>query len=277
MNLKIAIIILHYGDYKFTQICLDSLVKVKSPNFKVYLLNNDYKNPIPKHHIVTKQFTPKKNLGFAQGNNYVIRRIESQNFDYYLFLNNDTKVDPDFLNNLINNLPEKNCIAGPIIKHSVKQKTFYDFGGKINWQKCQPKHINKTLVASSQKAIQRDFVSGCCLLISSKIIDQLGGFRKDYYLYLEDVELCLRAAKNNFKTYLIPSSQIFHYGSKSSTETKKILYSLRNSLKLTWQYCPNKYKLTASLFNLVFYPSLLIRWKLKKIFHIMFSSFSRGS
>lgn len=258
---SVAIIILHFGKWQTTKECLDSLTKITYPNFKAYLVNNSLEI-IPNHKIIYQKITPKKNLGYAGGNNFAVQKARMKNFDYYLFLNNDTIVEKDFLDKLIDNLPEKNCLTGPVLEHIVKNKTYYDYGGRINWQKAQATHFNK-LNYKNGNPIQRDFVSGCCLLISRKIIEQIGGFREDYFLYLEDVELCVRAAKNNFKTYLIPNAKIFHKGSLSSTEFTKIFYSLKNSLKFAWRYCPLKYKPTAIMFNIIFYPTLFISWRLK--------------
>lgn len=307
MKHNITIIILHYNHWQTTANCLDSVSKITHSNFnyKVILINNSLKK-IPSHLVhefnrkVDLLLTPDKNLGFADGNNFAIANSAKFNPDYYLFLNNDTIVESDFLEKLLANLPKKNCLAGPILEHKVKNKTYYDYGGFINWEKTQAKHINltknplfqegqripdcKSRIAgvcdkassnafpskSTQTPQIRDFVSGCCLLVSRKIIDIIGGFRSDYFLYLEDVELCLRATKHNFPTYIIPSSKIFHLGSQSSREFTKIFYSLKNSLKLISEYTPAKYQLSSYLFNLFFYPSIFLLWQLKKLKHKLF-------
>jgi len=132
------------------------------------------------------------------------------------------------------------------------------------------KKNNKT--TNTQTPIPRDFISGCCMLIPLEIINQIGLLREDYFMYLEDVEFCLRASKNGFKTYINPKAQIFHKGSQSSTEWTKIKYSWINSLKLTNEYIHGINKITALVFNFFFYPGILIIWKIKaikrKFFHI---------
>lgn len=260
----VAIIILHFGKCKITQQCLNSLKNLKTNCHihKVILINNTNCN-IKRHCKINKTKQNQINKGFAQGNNVGIEQSQEFNPDYYLFLNNDTIVEPSFLDNLIINLPEKNCLAGPIIEHKIKNKTYFDNGGYINYKIGQARHFNKKNYDSKQKIEKRDFVSGCCLLVSKNIIDKIGGFRKDYFLYLEDVELCLRAQKNNFQTYIIPQSKIFHLGSQSSSDLIKIFYSWRNSFKLVWEYIPLKFKLQALIFNFIFYPLLFLHWQLK--------------
>lgn len=265
----VGIIILHFGKLEVTKDCLDSLIKIddKAFNYKVIVidnsLNKNIQQIIKRHAAVDKILIPEKNLGFAGGNNLGIKQCIEWNCDYILFLNNDTVVESHFLKALIKVISNSNFdIAGPVIEHQFRKKTYYDHGGVINWKKGQPGHINKTTYSTNQNLIQRDFVSGCCMLVSRKLINKIGGFNESYFLYLEDVELCLRAQKQGFKVALVPSSKIFHKGSQSSTELTKILYSWRNSLKLSLNYVPNQFKLTAILFNLVFYPALYLRWQL---------------
>jgi GT2 family glycosyltransferase len=271
MKNNVTAIILHFGSWNITKDCLDSLSKIntKNINLSVFLVDNSTSKNAQINPIITQTISPSKNLGFAAGNNLAIKISKTLKPNYYLFLNNDTIVEPHFLQNLINNLPQKDCIAGPVIEHKVNGKTFYDYGGSINWQKTQPKHTNLTTHTPTQKPIQRNFISGCCMLVSKNIIDNIGTFRQDYFMYLEDVELCLRAKKYQFQTYLIPQSKIFHKGSQSSTEFTKIFYSWKNSLKLTLEYTPKKYLASSFFFNFLFYPALYLRWQAMHLYHFL--------
>lgn len=266
----ITIIILHFGKLEITKQCLESLAKIKHSNFKykVLVLNNSSENlDLPKNTDLL--VNSSENLGFAIGNNHGVEvsKHDKWHSDYFLFLNNDTIVESNFLEELVNFL-EKNqsyAIAGPVIEHKVKNQTFYDYGGFVNWKRGQPKHINKTKYNKNEKAADREFVSGCCLLIRSNIFDKIGGFNRDYFLYLEDVDLCLKTLELGKKIALVPSSKIFHLGSQSSTELTKIFYSWRNSFYLTNKFVPLKYKFTAILFNLFFYPMLFLLWQFRRI------------
>jgi GT2 family glycosyltransferase len=268
----IGVIILHFGRWKLTQECLESLEKLRSKNFilKVVVVDNSndllVQDKLQKFKIVTKTLITEENLGFAGGNNLGIKQCQKWDCDYYLFLNNDTIVRPDFLENLLSTPCPNPSIRGPVIEHKVKDRAYYDYGGIINWRKGQPYHVNKQSYSTKNEYISRDFVSGCCMLIPKEIVSQIGGFNQSYFLYLEDVELCLRAKQHGFSSYLIPSSKIFHKGSQSASEFTKILYSWRNSIKLTFRYVPTHNKLLALLFNAFFYPALFTQWQLKRVY-----------
>ena len=266
---KIGIIIIHYGNWAITKACLDSLVNLQNKDFFVYvaLVDNYFLKDrnIKRHRIINKYIKQTINTGFARGNNIGIKACLKVNCTHILLLNNDTIVEPDFLQNLLNNQYSNNTLLGPVIEHKVGHQTLYDYGGVIDWPKCQPKHINKKSFFSKGKPLQRDFVSGCCLLMPAAISEKLNGFDESFFMYLEDVDLCLRAAKLGYKTYLIPQAKIFHKGSQSATEFVKIVYSLKNIFKLIVRHCPKKYWLSAFLFNLFFYPALYLRWQGRRI------------
>lgn len=280
---KVAIIILHYGNPKITDDCLDSLQKIKLNNYKVDIYVLDNQGTINRHdNRKNTIFKFTKNYGFAGGNNRVVKKIIKKQYEYLLFLNNDTLVYPDFLIHLIKALENNDDIGicGPVIEHKVNDKTYYDYGGIINWVRSQPKHINSSQycvinsdllkLPNSQSTnftkdwnMYRDFVSGCCMLIKTDLFRQLNGFQENYFMYLEDVDLCVRAKKLGYKTVCVPKAKIFHLGSQSASVNFKIKQSLKNGIRFTLSHAPKRYLLTAIIFNLVFYPMLWLRWKIK--------------
>lgn len=278
---KVFILILNYKRPKETIDCLNSL---KSLNTKyciphTIVVDNGSKddsieqikngklkmeNANPKFKITLIQ--NKKNLGFAGGNNVGIKYALQKGADFILLLNNDTKVYPDFLIQLIKVIKkDKNTgIVGPVIEHKVKNKIFYDYGGRINFKLAKAYHINKK-VYKKTKSIERDFVSGCCMLVKREVFEKIGFFDEKYFLYLEDVDFCVRVKKAGYKIYLTPTAKIFHYGGASGNDWIKIVYSLKNSILFTIKWTPFLHKPAALIYNLIFYPYLAISWNLKKL------------
>lgn len=309
-KIKIFIIILHYGDIRFTLSCLKSLKKINKDKLKVKigvicntLINQSERKKLKSLTDIIIQ--NKRNLGFAKGNNIGIRKALKSGADYVLLLNNDTIVYKNFLLHLIKAAEEylDVGIVGPTIKHKIKGQTFYDYGGVINWKLGKPFHINKTpelrnsssiilranlessrersreaswsvnssrlrsnnKISEDKNLVERDFVSGCCMLIKKEVFEKIGFLNEKYFLYLEDVEFCVRAKKAGFTILLNPNSCIFHFGSSSTSELKKILYSLRNSLKFTWDFVPFKFKPIAFIYSLIFYPAIFTKWQLSRL------------
>ena len=99
---KIAIILLNWSGKKDTLECLASLQKVQYPNFQPIIVDNgssdDSISTFRKAYPHIPILENGKNLGFAGGNNVGIEWALRHHAEWILLLNNDTIVDPDFLN-----------------------------------------------------------------------------------------------------------------------------------------------------------------------------------
>lgn len=299
--MKISIIILHYKNWNDTKNCLQSLkksqtasfhseLKLKGFNLQVIVVDNEReltKKQVEKIYQGVILLKPKKNLGFAGGNNLAIKKIllpcenksksSKSTFsqtprtvlgagEYVMLLNNDAVVYKNTIKQLVKTAEEylDVGIVGPTVKHEVKEKTFYDYGGIINWKLGKAFHINKKR-NKDRELRERDFVSGCCMLVKREVFEKIGFLNEKYFCYLEDVEFCVRAKKAGCAILLDPKAKIFHKGSQSSSEWEKIKYSWRNSLRFCWKWVPFPWKLIALAYNFFFYPALFLRWRLTKL------------
>jgi GT2 family glycosyltransferase len=101
----VFIVLVNYRGYKDTVECINSLEKIDYGNYKIIVVDNasgDHsferlKEEFPKHII----FEAADNLGFSGGNNIGIKYALENNAEYVLLLNNDTTVEPHFLNNMV--------------------------------------------------------------------------------------------------------------------------------------------------------------------------------
>jgi len=174
--------------------------------------------------------------------------------DYILLLNNDTIVSPDFLKELVNRGEKDKSIGilGPKIYYHNSDKIWFN-GGKINWLYTKAKHINKK---------NTDYISGCCMLIKKEVIEKIGLMYAPYFLYFEDVDLCLRARKKGFKNIVVHNSIIWH---KVSQTAKKgsfthIYYNTRNKFLLSKRNACFFIKVLAYLSSFWLYFKQLIKF-----------------
>ena len=161
-----------------------------------------------------------KNYGFASGMNKGIQHIKKDNPDFVIIMNNDIVVSDSFLNELVKGIDAKgeNNIFSPIIcYHSNRNKIWYIGGlirlwyGRVSHLSIRKK-INKISIDDFQLT---DYVTGCCMLISFRLIDKLDGFNENFKMYSEDVDLCLRARAMDSKCYVVKNSMIWHKVSSS--------------------------------------------------------------
>lgn len=177
-----------------------------------------------------------RNYGFAEGNNIGIKyALKNLNADYILLLNNDTVVDKDFLDELVNTGEKKEDIGiiGPKIYYYSEPHKIWCIGGKIDWKFARGLHVGTNEVDKGQynRTEEFDYVSGSAFLIKRKVIDKIGLMDKKFFLYFEETDLALRASKNGYKSIYAPEAKIWHKVSKSGGGLSKpigLYYITRN-------------------------------------------------
>ena len=243
---KLYIIIPKFNGEKEIKECLKSLQLIKISagwEIKVVVVDNSRKIPNFKFQIsnkfqilnskLIKLIKNKKNLGFAGGVNVGIREALKNGAEAVLLLNQDTKVEKDFLSPLLENPAD---IVGPVIKFQRGGNWVYDYGGRINWWLGESKHWelqtaeckmqndnSKLKIKSNRGHLGRwpegtpprwreiDYISGCAMMVRRRVFEKIGLFDERYFLYFEDADFCLRAKKAGFKIAVEPKSVIVHY------------------------------------------------------------------
>lgn len=270
---KIAIIIVHYDTVLDTDRCLASLAKIKTSGFewRAFVVDNgskiEYQLPVAVLRQ-TELIRSATNLGFTGGNNLGFRYASDEyNPDYFLLLNSDTTVEPDFLTKLYHELkngPQQLGIVSPLIYFAPHNefhekaytpdqlgKVIWYAGGVIDWPNLATFHQGVDEADRGQFNINQeknlDFATGCCFLIKRQALEVAGGFDDDYFLYFEDADLSLRVKKSGFKIKLIPESKIWHYNGGSSGGVGSDLqnyYLTRNRLLFYWRHGGLRTKIT---------------------------------
>jgi len=160
------------------------------------------------------------NLGFARANNIGIRRALDDGFDYVLLLNDDTEVAPDFLSILIDKsdkMPNLGMIGPSILFFEEPEKIWFA-GARFHSETCTltTPGSNQLDDGTNTEPIESDYITGCALLIKRDTIEKIGLLDERFFLYWEDVDWGLRAKKEGFQNFIIPSSHVWHRVSVST-------------------------------------------------------------
>jgi len=199
MNYKdITIGIVTYKSEKVLFKCLKSIKKINKiiiyDNSNDLILKNKVKSKYPK----IKYILSKKNLGYGNANNQIIKKCKTK---YLLILNPDTVLNKSCESELLKSINKKKLdfsVMAPISQDK-------NFGSVIKDTKFMRKGIFET-----------NYVKGFALLLDKKIIKKVGMFDKNIFLYLEEIDLCKRLKENNYRIYVNTKAKIFHNASKSS-------------------------------------------------------------
>lgn len=243
----VYIILLVWNGYEDTIECIESLLKITYKSYKIVIVDNASTNNsveiLKKRFPTIKLLVNKENLGFSGGCNVGIKYALKNNADYVLLLNNDTSVDKNFLSELVK-VGEENKdigILSPFIYYKDKQNTIWSSGLnldlKIGWPFVDS--LQKKIDNGQYKTIRTvDFLTGCSMLIKKNVFVKVGLFRKEYFLYIEDMDFSVRAKKNNFYLCSVPMSKIWHKVGRSSSQEglAKVRYYFARNLLLFVKY-----------------------------------------
>lgn len=226
---SVAIIILNWNGYEHSRNCLDSLAKLNYPNYQVLLVDNasqDHSGSRLKEEfpwIILLQ--NEQNLGFTGGNNVGIDYALGEGFDYVLLLNNDTVVEPDFLQHLVAKASNDASIGmvQPLILLMEDPKLIWSAGGTFQkWLGLSNTLGDRKHVESfSFSSAPLDWATGCCILLPSEVIREVGTLQTSFFAYFEDVDWSLRIRKAGFQIQLAQDSIIYHEGNASSKKESK--------------------------------------------------------
>ena len=243
---KVFIIILNWNGLQDTLDCLASVFKLNYDKYEVVIVDNgstdDSYKIIGMTYPRVVLLQNGENLGFAGGNNVGIKYALDQGAEYIWLLNNDTVVEYDALTNMVAEAEKDSSvgIAGSKIYYYNSLKTIWFTGAKVDWLRGISNHIGmgETDVGQYDYIKDVDRVTGCSMLVKKDVCDKTGIFDEKFFLYVEEVDWCVRARRVGFKCILVPTSVIYHKASSSVSRTgvwHNIFgyYNTRNFLYLT--------------------------------------------
>lgn len=198
-----AIILINYKNPKITLECVESLIRLQSSDYTIYVVDNaadentkgEFERSILFQYI--KYIPSKDNLGFAGGNNIAIQRALDDGCDYIMLLNNDTVVDSSFLDEMKRYCNSKTVVV-PKIYYFDEPSVLWYAGGIINWISGDTHHTGAGKVddGSYDKVEKVEFASGCCILMNKNVIEKVGMLDESYFMFAR-----LRGIKVVFTTH----------------------------------------------------------------------------
>lgn len=191
------------------------------------------------------------NLGFGAGMNRGVAKAVAAGARQVLLLNNDARLAPDTLARLVAALeadPEAAAATPTLYAGSPpgRERRWYA-GGRIRSWAGVIAHDTRPPDGRTHPV---SFASGCCLLVRTRDWETLGGFREDYFLYFEDVELCWRWRKAGKRLLHASAAEAWH-GGGASTGSQHLkapdldYYDFRNGLAFLREQLPAPRRWTA--------------------------------
>ena len=227
--------------------------------------NLDFKKSLEDKYKNLKCILAQSNLGMGSGNNIGIKLAKTE---YVLILNPDVILEQ----NTISELYSASQKLSDFTILSPLEKNFINYGTFDN------KELNKV---SNEFPFKVDFVDGFAMLINKNKFEDKTYFDENFFMYLENTDLCKRVINNKGSIFIVPKSKINHLAAR--TVDKK--YNEEIELSRNWHWIWSKFyfrkkhygftnalkegilKYFSSLIKFAFYFLLRNKKKKKKYFN----------
>lgn len=226
---SVAIVIVNWNSFAVTAQCLESLRLVTYHNFKTLVVDNGSNDgsgdrlfeAYPEITLIKNE----QNLGFTGGNNKGIQYGLENGYDFIMLLNNDTIVTPAFLDTLmasIHGIPDIAAIQ-PKIMFNYDRNIIWNAGGVFNkfltLTKTRGERVTDTGQFDHLKST--DWITGCCFLIRSDVVNKIGLLDDKFFIYYEDTDWSLKIRNLGLKMGFEPKAVIFHEAGMSDANRDK--------------------------------------------------------
>lgn len=281
MTGRIAVVVINYQRAADTLECLDSLLQVAAPEFDIFLVDNGSNasdvvqlNGYVTHHPERIVFTAfPENHGFTGAHNRLFEQlVPGKRYDFFLLLNNDVVVEPDFLARMMTRIDREQrieMVAARVMQYANRDEV--DNLG-ITFYKCG--------LASNRKSPDDPLLgpSGNCALYTADLlrqVHQVSGeyFDEQFFCYAEDTDLAWRAVLLGYRAAYAEDAQVYHKGSIASggPNSDFVLYhGIRNSLFMLVKDVPAWFLGRNLFWMLVLHGAILLRYTIKGKLGIVF-------
>jgi GT2 family glycosyltransferase len=251
---KTAVVILNYNGRKHLTDFLPSVIN-HSPDTTIYVADNAstddslavLKNNFPSIKIIKLL----ENHGFAQGYNEALEQIKAQ-FQYYILLNSDVEVTPNWVEPVISLMESNPNIAAcqPKIL-SYHEKTHFEYAGaaggfidRLGYPFCRGRVFLSIEEDFGQYNDIREvfWATGACMFIRAEVFHNLEGFDGDFFAHMEEIDLCWRMKHAGYQVFASGKSTVYHVGGGTLHKSNpyKTFLNFRNGLVMLYKNHPDK-------------------------------------
>lgn len=223
---KVGIIIVNYKDYaeKFLRECRDSL---RAQNYskelcQVYIVDNassENSKKYLKDNYPEAVVVLRKDGNYSAANNAGIKKALKDGCEYFVIANMDAKFDQNWLGELVKavgadekiGIAQSKILLYPKTEEEWKKPKINSLGNVIHFLGFGfTKGYNKSDYRIKELPEIKGYASGCSFIIKKKVIDKIGGYNEEYYMYHDDLEISWKAKLAGYKIVLAPKSIMWH-------------------------------------------------------------------
>jgi GT2 family glycosyltransferase len=219
--------------------CLSSIERSDYPNLHTIVLDcqssdgsvEAVRSVFPRVHVIELS----ENRGYAGNNNVGIRVAPDTGARWVFVLNEDTVLGSTCVSKLVEAAAgdPRIGIVGPTVYHHDEPHLIQSAGGGLS-RRWEGFHFGVNEHSEGQPTEARDvqWISGCGILVRREVIEAVGSLDERFFIYWEETEWCVRAAKAGWRIVHVPEAELWHKGVQRDYRPRPSVtyYSTRNRL-----------------------------------------------
>ncbi|MCX6273952.1 MAG: glycosyltransferase family 2 protein [Bacteroidetes bacterium] len=245
--MKVAVVILNWNGRNFLRQFLPSVIS-NSGDAEIIVADNastdDSCEVLRKEFPSVKQIINRENFGFAGGYNEALKHVEA---DYFVLLNSDVEVTPDWISPVIKMMEKDKSIAAcqpKILSHA--DHTSFEYAGaaggfidKYGYPFCRGRIFDSIEKDNGQydDARQIFWATGACMFVRAAAFRNVNGFDASFFAHMEEIDLCWRMQSAGGAIWYCPESKVYHVGGGTlhKSNPHKTYLNFRNNLLMLYK------------------------------------------
>ncbi len=234
-------VLVNYASWPLTLRCIESLYETGYEGFEVVVVDND-DGPVPEFPRPVSLIRNPSNLGFARACN---AGLAASTGEYVVLVNPDATVERDFFERFEDFLGDNGDvgIAGPRVldEDGQVQLSARREVGAVSGLLGRTSLLTRLFPRS--RAVRRlfpaattpegptevDWVSGACMVLRRRMLEEVGGLDGRFFMYFEDADLCRRARGSGWLVLYLLGVSVTHRAGGSSRSSARAVWHLHRS------------------------------------------------
>ena len=249
MKPVVAVVLLNYNGRKHLETFLPSVVSF-TKDAEIIIADNGSSDHsfsfLQQRYPFLKIIQLENNAGFAGGYNKALQQIKA---DYYVLLNTDVEVTPNWIAPVISLMESDPLLAGcqPKLLSYTNKQNFEYAGAAGGWIDLLGYPFSRGRVfetiekdSGQYNTVENIFwASGAAMFVRANIFHELGGFDESFFAHMEEIDLCWRMQLAGYSIKACPHSVVYHLGGGTlPIGSRKVFLNFRNNLNMLRKNLP---------------------------------------
>lgn len=245
--MSIVISVVSHNHFKIIK-TLQSLENL-APHFEIFLIDNIKESGLQEwcRTYNINYLSNNIKLGFGENNNKIFNTAFKEGIgddDWFLVLNPDVVVKKEHIFELVERMRHDRVRLATVNLYKDNEFKIYDnavrhFPSMADFVKSYLTGYNPTIIDKSQitEPSKVDWASGSFLMFQALLYKQIGGFDKGYFMYCEDIDICLRStALQKEKVTFYPTVKALHFAAHSNRKllSKSFFWHVKSMIRYLW-------------------------------------------